>query len=391
MLQSPLALARSSLQLAELSPSDFPKTFSCIEEAIQEGVAPGFVLGVWSVKYPDHGWTQAWGQRRSIPSVQPMERDTVFDLASVSKVMGTATLATALIDRGWIAWDDPVGRYLPEIASPEIQIQHLAAHTAGYIAWEPLWEKMRQEFGDNLWKVSVRERQAQMRKWVVPRTLDARPGERVLYSDLSFLNLGFLLEEVCGSPLDQAVEEWVFRPMGLKSATYHRVTSSATDGLLSDVAATENCSWRGAVLQGQVHDDNCWTMGGYAGHAGVFATIEDVLRFSRHWLTGYFSWPVTHSAWSEVLPPVGPLGVRRSRGWDMPSGETAAAGPYFSGASVGHLGFTGTSLWLDPVQGLAVSLLSNRVHPSRENVLIRSFRPKLHRIFVEEFRDWISK
>jgi len=385
-----LPLARSPLNVLPMESGAFPRVHEAISEALQQKVAPGFVLGIWSARFPDQAWVGSWGARRTLPSEQSMEVDTVFDLASLTKVMGTATLATALVERGWLSWEDPVRRYLPEIASPEIQVQHLAAHTAGYVAWEPLWERMREEFGTGLATAPISDRQEAMRRRVVPRALDARPGERVLYSDFGFLNLGFLLEEICGVPLDQAVAEWVFRPMGLRSARYHRVQASPAEDIHLDVAATENCAWRGAVIQGQVHDDNCWTMGGYGGHAGVFANIEDVLRFSRHWLSGYFAWPTVHQAWAEVISPVGPMGARRSRGWDMPSGLQAAAGPYFSSSGIGHLGFTGTSVWLDPSRGLAIALLSNRVHPSRENILIRSFRSKIHQILEEEWSQFRS-
>ena len=135
------------------------------------------------------------------------------------------------------------------------------------------------------------------------------------------------------------------------------------------------------MLQGQVHDDNCWAMGGYAGHAGVFGCAEDVLRFAARLLGGFFPKEILGALWTRVALPVG---CERTLGWDTPSGLLSSAGKKASARMVGHLGFTGTSLWIDPVEGWAVTLLSNRVHPSRDNQKIRSFRPVFHDTLAEE-------
>jgi CubicO group peptidase (beta-lactamase class C family) len=222
-----------------------------------------------------------------------------------------------------------------------------------------------------------------MRELVLAARPEVPPDTRTVYSDLSFLILGFVLEEILQLPLDEAVQRFVWKPMRLK-AFFKRTDRSIDLGRLPDVAATENSQWRGGVLQGQVHDDNCWAMGGYGGHAGAFGTVEDVLRFARALAAGFLSPTTLKAQWTRVPQPPG---CERTLGWDTPSqqGGEPSASTAFSPLSVGHLGFTGTSLWIDPPAGVAVALLTNRVHPSRENILIRGFRPRFHQLIRQNF------
>jgi len=339
-------------------------------------VAPGGVVGLWLRESPSQAYVLAHGDRRLTPSLLPMLPDTVFDLASLSKVLGTWALTARLIDRGWIRWTDRVKSFFPEYPHADIELRHLLAHTAGFPAWEPLWQRIRDRFtGVPLQNVGIRKRQALMRELVLSIRPEVPVDTRALYSDITFLLLGFVLEEVTGLPLDQAVRRWVWGPMGLSTATYHRTDQSPREGMIEEAAATENCPWRGAVLQGQVHDDNCWAMGGYGGHAGAFGTIRDVLQFARALFEGFYSRETLRASWTRVDRPAG---CERTLGWDTPSGPESSAGPLFSPSSVGHLGFTGTSLWIDPAAGVAVALLTNRVHPDRENIRIRQLRPKIH-------------
>ncbi|MCM2277809.1 MAG: beta-lactamase family protein [Oligoflexia bacterium] len=372
----------SELILRELSEAEFPRAVAAIRGALAEGVAPGMVAGLYSLARPAEIRVLAAGARRKIPSEQPMEPETVFDLASVSKVMATASLAAVLVERGWIGWSTPLEAFFPNASFRGITLRHLLSHTAGFIAWKPFWEELRHAFPEReLSAVPVAERQAEMRRRVLAVAPEAAPGARCVYSDVSFLLLGFMLEEVTGMPLDRAVREFVWKPMGLEAAFYRRVTRPVAEARLESVAATEDCPWRGDVLQGQVHDDNTWAMGGYAGHAGAFGTVRDVLQFARQWMTGFVSARVRAEAWTRVCEPAG---CERSLGWDTPSGADSSAGRYFPRGSVGHLGFTGTSLWIDPGAGLAVTLLTNRVHPSRENQRIRAFRPRFHDAIRED-------
>lgn len=358
-------------RLGDLKQEEYPKTFKVLKKGIADRVAPGFVAGVWRKDDPEQFHLMAVGQRRWLPSPQPMLVDTLFDLASVTKVFATATLAALLVERKWLNWETPVSALLPHFSWKDIRLKHLLSHTAGFPAWIPFWKQLEQEFKQlsprsPLYQIPICERQKKMRELVIQISPESSPGQKTLYSDISFLLLGFALEEAVSMPLDLAVEEWVWRPMDLQSAFFRRVDQSVERGYLEQVAATELCPWRGKILQGQVHDENCWSMGGYAGHAGAFATAADLLRFSKKLMSGFLSPDTMKMAWS------------REGGWDVPSGSQPAVGQYFSHRSVGHLGFTGTSLWIDLNAGLAVVLLSNRVHPSRENMKLKSLRPQFH-------------
>lgn len=379
----------SEVSIEILSEKEFPKTFAILAEGVQQGVAPGFVAGLWRKSRPSEICLKAVGRRRLIPSHMPMVYDTVFDLASLTKIFATAPLAAVLVERGWMGWSTPVASILPTFPYPEIQIRHLLSHTAGYTAWKPLWTQLRDHFAPRpLYSVSIEKRQSWVRDALCSGAPEFAPEvaveTRATYSDLSFLVLGFALEAVTAMPLAQAVQRFVWGPMGIEGARFYPVTSSPADAIREEVAATEECSWRGGVLQGQVHDDNCWAMGGVAGHAGVFGTAKDLLFFSKRLLEGFLSPSVLKAAWTRVPRPPG---CERTLGWDTPSGPESSAGHFFSTASVGHLGYTGTSLWIDPVAGLSVVLLSNRVHPSRENTKIRAFRPRFHDAIREDLSE----
>lgn len=379
-----------TLKQVELDPLEFGSVWELMREGVSQGVAPGMVAGLWRAEAPDTIQVAAVGKRRIFPHelpALPMLPETPFDLASLTKIMGTATLAATLVDRRWISWDTPLAAILPQANWAGVELRHLLSHTGGFIAWAPLWERLRDHFGDMpLYHVPVEERQRAVRELVFKLAPEHKPGVEARYSDIGFLLLGFALEEVTGLPLDEAVKRFVWEPMGLETAFFRHVSDEPVRGRRESIAATEESPWRGGLLQGQVHDDNCWAMGGYAGHAGAFGTVRDVLQFARalypsypsRWSTGvggFLSRETLRAVWTPVTQP---WGCSRTLGWDTPSGEESSAGRGFSPGSVGHLGFTGTSLWIDPEAGLAVALLTNRVHPTRENALIRAFRPKFH-------------
>ena len=354
----------------------FPETLKKLDEGVKDQVAPGFVVGAWFLSDPNRFFSTARGQRRISPLSLPMERNTVFDYASVSKVFATATLTALLVDRHWLNWDTPVSNILTDFKYSKIQIRHLLSHTAGFPAWIPFFKSLQEKFAPKpLHRVSIVERQKAMRSEVFATALEFEPGARTLYSDLGFMTLGFVLEEILQMPLDQAAEKELWAPRGIRGAHFRRVTQSIEAGREDSAAATESCSWRGGVVQGQVHDENCWAMGGYAGHAGVFGQISDLMQFSKRLLTGFLSSETLQAMWTRVSQPPG---CERTLGWDTPSGAIPSSGKLFSSKSVGHLGFTGTSLWIDPEAKLAVALLSNRVHTTRDNIKIREFRPVFH-------------
>ena len=354
----------------------FPNTFQVMEQALDSRLFPGAVVGIWQNQPQRHMFLQSWGNRTEVPSPLPLRIDTPFDLASLSKVLATTALTARLVDRGWISWNTPLVHLLPDFTSPHVLIRHLLSHTAGLAAWKPFWKDLRDEFSPQpLFSVPISKRQKAMRKLLCAEVPEQPVETRALYSDLSFLLLGFALEELTQLTLPQAVKRWVWDPMGVEGLQFYPVLNHPSRQVLPEVAATEDCSWRGGILQGQVHDDNCWAMGGYGGHAGVFGRARDILSFVDQLMNGFYA----SSTLQGLLHPVSqPLGCTRTLGWDTPTPGASSSGQFFSPSSIGHLGFTGTSLWIDLEAQLAVTVLTQRVHPQRDRSDLKAFRPAIH-------------
>jgi CubicO group peptidase (beta-lactamase class C family) len=372
-------------ELKALESSDFPRTWKTVACALEQQWIPGCVLGYVPLgSARQRMYLGAWGSRSLLPSCEPMTVGTVFDIASLTKVMATAPLAVSLVQRGWLDWETKVRAILPEFPDEQVKIHHLLSHTSGQSAWAPFWEMLESTFSrERLPYVSIEKRQKAMRRFVFSVPREYEPGSFTKYSDLSFLTLGFVLEEVLQMPLDQAVSSLLWKPMDLKEAFYQKIHVPAWLWKFSDAASTQQCPWRQAILQGQVDDRNCWAMGGYGGHAGVFATAQAVLHFVVALIDGFFSKAMLETMWTQVKSP---LGCERTLGWDTPS-EMGSTGRFFSKKTVGHLGFTGTSLWVDRQDEVLFVVLSNRVHPSSENQGIRLFRPRVHDAFREDLQD----
>ncbi|MBI3303807.1 MAG: serine hydrolase, partial [Deltaproteobacteria bacterium] len=222
--------------------------------------------------------------------------------------------------------------------------------------------------------------------------LEAVPGQQAVYSDLGFMLLGAVIEEITGLGLDQYCRDKIFRPLGLQWTAFlnlEMMRRHKLQPMLEKFAPTERCPWRKRVLCAEVHDDNAYAMGGVAGHAGLFSTVDDLDRLVSC-LTACYRGESTflpsalvHEFWTRdgSVP-----GSTWTLGWDTPSPEHSSAGELFSPQSVGHLGFTGTSLWIDLEQQVHVIVLSNRVHPRRDNDKIQAFRPVLHNAIMQAVR-----
>ena len=354
----------------------FEGTRTVLERAISENWVPGAVAAVWNVQDEGKPWTATLGDRRLEPTREPLEWSTVFDLASLTKPLVTTTLAARLVERGLLDWRTPVRSVLSEAPREweGIELWHLLSHTAGFQAWSPFWQLLRGRWGERLPEVSIRQRQRLVREEVLKERPQAVAGARSLYSDVSFLALGFIIEDVLGMRLDRAWNELGF------AARFHPVHRSGAflQPLEDSCAATESSAWRGGVVQGEVHDENCWSMGGVAGHAGLFGSAEQVVEVVDAIFTGkLFSPAIADVVFARVTPSVGDP---RTIGWDIPSGESSSAGPVLAARRgvVGHLGFTGTSLWVDRQSGWAFLLLTNRVHLGRDHAGIRQLRPLFH-------------
>ena len=306
------------------------------------------------------------------PERIPMARDTIFDLASLTKPMATTTAVMLLVHEGALGLDDPVSKYLPSFSERDkdgVTLRHLLTHSAGLKPWrafhELLLEKERKT-GEH-WISTPAARELVIDR-VVRSGLVHESGAAAVYGDLDFIALGAVVEAVAHQPLDVFCAERIFGPLGMDTTFFVRLGDGEPElepDLKHRVAATENCSWRGRILWGEVHDPNASAMGGVAGHAGLFGTADDVMTFALALLD---VWHGRSEVWPQALLREFtrrqdlPKGSDWALGWDTPTAGVSSSGKYFSPQSVGHLGFTGTSLWMDLEREAVVVLLTNRVH-----------------------------
>lgn len=357
---------------------------------VAEGAFPGAVVLVGQrERVLCH---RAYGYRSLVPERLPMTPDTVFDLSSLTKPLATATAMMLLVRDGRVRLDDPVGAVVPEFgrgAKAAVTFRHLLNHSSGLPAWKPYYAEAARE-DESVECVAGGERKRRCYRRVHDEELTAPPGRKALYSDLGFILLGEAVERLAGEALDRFCDRAVFAPMKLSATFFVDLDRSSGEPRTSPgrpVAATEECGWRGKVLCGEVHDDNAFAMGGVAGHAGLFSSAPDVHRFLG------FLGRCRRGAEPGFLPPAvvrefleadrRPAGQTHVLGWDTPSPAGSAAGRGFSSRTVGHLGFTGVSLWWDLERDVHVVFLTNRVHPSRDNEAIREFRPLAHDAVME--------
>ncbi|MCC7440333.1 MAG: beta-lactamase family protein, partial [Bdellovibrionales bacterium] len=236
------------LSAIPLEPSRFARTLQALDALIADGAAPGAVIGLWESRRSGICRVAARGQRRVVPSPLPLEAETPFDLASLTKVLGTALLVARSVERGLVSWRMPIRALLPGFVGEGVRVDQLLSHSAGQPAWRAFHETLRRELGRGpdqgtrgLERVPVGIRQGLLRRLVLSEPLEARPGERVLYSDLAFLTLGFAMEEAWGLELDRAIEREVWGALRVPGLRFHRVSRSVSGGRLDEVAATEDC------------------------------------------------------------------------------------------------------------------------------------------------------
>jgi len=366
-----------------MTPERFEWTLALLEQCVAEGLVPGAVVSAFQVSSGSEAYCGVAGLRRKNPTEQPLLIDTVFDWASLTKVLCTAPLIWRTIQRGWLFEETRLTQVLSDApgAWSSITVGHLLSHTAGFRAWEPVWQKLQQKWGKHLSEVSLSDRQREFRALLMRETLEALPGERVLYSDFSFLLLGWILEEIHARSLDQI---WAREFAGAGAASFRKVLRSAQQAQPRDeaCAATELSEWRGGFLQGEVHDENCWSIGGVAGHAGLFGRMKDLISVTRRIFDSSFLDPKLRTRMFARV--IGPQGPARTLGWDLPDGPESSAGASLAARPgvVGHLGFTGTSLWIDQRSGWAFAALTSRVNLGRDHLGIRKFRPRIHDALV---------
>ena len=361
------------------------------KEAVGQGVFPGAVALV--SKGDEIVFESAFGFRSLVPEKTPMQSDTIFDLASLTKPLATTPAVMLLVREKKIRLDDRVTRFFPNFGvfgKTHVTFRHLLAHCSGLPAWKSYYEDIvKGEKKGRINFVASRAAKNYVFEQIHREKAVSPPGTQSLYSDLGYILLGEVVEEISGWSLDRYCQDKIFKPMGLRSTSFIDLTQIRTRRLQpvrEMIAPTEECPWRKRVLCGEVHDDNAYAMGGVAGHAGLFSNARDIHRFLirlRKCLAGddpLLPAPLVQEflARDETVK-----GSTYTLGWDTPSAENSSSGSYFSPTSVGHLGFTGTSIWWDLEKDCHIILLTNRVHPSRSSDKIKTFRPYIHDLIMK--------
>ncbi|MGH9509311.1 MAG: serine hydrolase domain-containing protein [Terriglobales bacterium] len=303
------------------------------------------------------------------PGSPEVRAETVFDLASVSKVVATTAMGMILHERGQLDLEAPVAGIIPEFASGDarrrmVTLRMLLAHSSGLPAYQQLFEKAP------TCEALLRE------AFTMP--LEADPGSRAEYSDIGFIVLGEALERIVGESLDAFCRREIFGPLGMTQTTFR--PPGAWKQQIPPTA--DDREFRHRIVQGEVHDENASVLGGVAGHAGVFAPAADLATFAHMMLSGGAPILRPETVALFTCRETSPQGTSRALGWDTPS-PPSQSGQYFSARSFGHLGYTGTSLWIEPERRLSVTLLTNRTWPDRSSQKIKQVRPEFHDAMVE--------
>jgi len=354
----------------------FEAVEDAMHEAVERGVFPGAVLLVREGERVFY--LRAFGERQVEPHHAPMQEGTIFDLSSLTKPLATGVAIMLLVRDGKLHPDDRVTRFLHNFGvygKTHVTMRHLLNHSSGLPAWRPYYKEILQieRKGE---KVNFLGSDA-AKEYVYQQISRERPespaGAKTVYSDLGFMLLGMHLEARTVEFLEVMFQTQIAQPLGVGVGFFPS----------GECAPTED------DLRGKVHDENARALGGVAGHAGLFGHARDVAAIARALLGAWagesacFAPEIVRRFWSPSEVP----GSTWCLGWDRPSPSGSSAGERWPRAGVGHLGFTGCSLWLDPPRGRGVVLLSNRVHPTRANERIKEFRPRLHDAVVRALDD----
>lgn len=311
----------------------------------------------------------------------PVRPSTLFDLASLTKPLCTTLCTLHCIDSGNLDWNSkPLSLVYDSISNDqkEITIKNILHHSSGLLDYRNFFINFKPEYNKLNLNLLIEK--------IVKEPLVYKTGEKSLYSDLGFILLGIVLEKIHKITLEVIFQKKIFEPIRKIQDVLFLPTSHPCALDKNDIAATEYCTWRNKVLHGEAHDEHCWLMGGVAGHAGLFGSALGVLEICERLLDCWHD-TAAHPAFTNAtlyyaLTKKGP-GGKRLLGFDIPSEGISSSGRFFSEQSAGHLGFTGTSFWIDLKQRIIVVLLTNRVHPTRENVKIKTFRPYFHDMILE--------
>lgn len=347
---------------------------------VEKGVFPGAAAGVF---YRKKKVISYYGDAFLVPQKKILKKNKIFDLASLTKPLATTLSILCLLKNKKVKLEETLPSLLQKNVMGEkskITLRHLLNHTSGLPAHREYFKKLRE--------VPFKERKELLETWILEEELESTPGTKTVYSDLGFMLLGRMIESKSGEPLNLFVDKKIMRPFGLENKIFFVKTkefsSPATDtNRKESFVATENCAWRKKVICGEVHDDNCYIIGGISGHCGLFGDIESVLDLCvlilDLWKKRKEHPNINNKDLQTFLSrQESEIKTTRVLGFDTPAVKESSGGRFLSRSSVGHLGFTGTSFWIDPEKELVIVLLSNRVHPDRDNEKIRKFRPFFH-------------
>jgi beta-N-acetylhexosaminidase len=354
---------KTGIQKIETPPPGFKSVEDLIERQIRKRSFPGAQLLV-----QQHGrcmYSKSFGTLTYDSAAVPVSDTSMYDLASVSKVVATTTAVMRLFDEGRLHLDDTVAKILPAFGKngkSRITIRNLLVHNSGLVAFRSYYTFITSA--------------QQLLDTIFAEPLTYPTGTKTVYSDLGMITLAKVIEAITGMSLDAYVKQILFDPLGMKRTMY-----TPPDSLRPAIAPTENDSyWRHRLVWGTVHDENAALLNGVAGHAGLFSTARDLARFAQLLLNGgeMDSVRILQKSTIDLFTHKQRGSESRALGWDTKSSRSSSAGRYFSARSFGHTGFTGTSIWIDPDADMFVIFLTNRVHPTRENRQLIPFRAVLH-------------
>ena len=357
--------------------------FAAAAEVLREGMSMR-AFPAASVEVGTHEkitWREGFGTLTYDAAAPQVDHDTIFDLASLTKVICTTTLVMRAVDDGALMLDDLVSQWIPEWRGADrriVTLRDLLSHSSGLTAYLPYYRDLAGR--------------AEFQAAIATSPLEFEPRTKAIYSDLGFILLGFILEDA----RKRSVAAWpgALDPSVLLASQFKRLSSYVTADPLTFLpprdwrertAPTEHDQWRGRLPIGEVHDENAWALGGVAGHAGLFGTASAVGAFARAALHTIHGSNVLGRATTmrEFIQRTDVPGSSRALGWDTML-PTSSCGTRLSASAIGHTGFTGTSLWLDWERDLYIVLLTNRVYGGRENTQIQQIRPRFHDAVVQE-------
>lgn len=339
-----------------------------------------------------------YGTLRQPPPLRRATPGLLFDLASLTKPLATGLAALHLVSRSRIDLGAPLSKTIPELRDEKfdkITIDMLLDHTAGFPASRDYWERIAEHDArahKSEAKMGTPEAVEMIKEAVAETRLEYEPGTKSVYSDMSFMVLGWIIEQITGKPLDEFLLREIYRPMGLHDELFFiRYTDQRVMGRLhkQSFAATEECSWRDKLIQGEVHDRNAWAMGGVAGHAGLFGTVDAVWRLCSILLASYkgedraFLAGTVRRFWSRSRRV---RGTTQALAWDTPTANQSSAGKRYSRTAIGHLGFTGCSIWIDLSTDIIGVVLANSAHPTPDGKeeSMKQFRPRMYDLIAKE-------